>query len=149
MLTVGDRIRIAREAANLKPADLARLTGVTRSAIAQLETGRSKNPKPAHLFAIADALRVDPRYLATGRYGQRTDSVAEAAGAYDVPAMSKEELVAQLDRALTIVDGFCEAAGSTPSSRVRAQMMAEILTAQNERRAVVAPQATKPGAASH
>ena len=45
---------------------------ITVSALSQIETGATKNPKPQHIFAIADALDVEARYLVFGH----TDRVA-------------------------------------------------------------------------
>jgi transcriptional regulator with XRE-family HTH domain len=71
--TIGDRIRQAREAKGLSAAELARRVGITQSALSQIEDGTTRSPKPVHLFAIADALGVDPRKLALGSKEERPD----------------------------------------------------------------------------
>lgn len=64
--TVGDRIRLSRESKGLELAPLAKAVGITVSALSQIETGVTKQPKPETLFKIADALDVEPRYLVFG-----------------------------------------------------------------------------------
>lgn len=71
-LTIGQRIRTAREAKALEQKPLAKAARITVSALSQIETGATKNPKPQHIFAIADALDVEARYLVFGH----TDRVA-------------------------------------------------------------------------
>ena len=71
-LTIGQRIRAAREAKALDQKPLAKAARITVSALSQIETGATKNPKPQHIFAIADALDVEARYLVFGH----TDRVA-------------------------------------------------------------------------
>ena len=68
----GQRIRTAREAKALEQKPLAKAARITVSALSQIETGATKNPKPQHIFAIADALDVEARYLVFGH----TDRVA-------------------------------------------------------------------------
>ena len=62
-LTIGQRIRTAREAKALEQKPLAKAARITVSALSQIETEATKNPKPQHIFAIADALDVEARYL--------------------------------------------------------------------------------------
>lgn len=72
MITIGDRIKAAREAKDLSPTDLATLikrakaVSITPQAIYQMESGDTKNPKPKTLLAIADALEEDVVYLISG-----------------------------------------------------------------------------------
>lgn len=61
------RIKRLRQRAGLTQEQLARACHVSRSAVALWETDNTKTLKPEHLFAAADALGVDPKYLATGR----------------------------------------------------------------------------------
>jgi transcriptional regulator with XRE-family HTH domain len=63
---LGDRIRERREELGMKPADLARAAGRSISAVMQWESNETKNLKLDNLFKIADALGVEPRWLATG-----------------------------------------------------------------------------------
>lgn len=66
VLSIGERVRAARERKGWSQAELARRIGVTRSAIAQLESGLTTNPRPQHLFSLAKALDVDARELTYG-----------------------------------------------------------------------------------
>lgn len=61
---VGARVREARESRNLSLADLARTSGVDRSAISQIEVGTSKAPSFANGVRLARALGVSAAYLA-------------------------------------------------------------------------------------
>jgi transcriptional regulator with XRE-family HTH domain len=67
--TIGDRISAMRIEKRLSQAELGRQAGVTRSAIAQLESGLSKSPSAENVLRIADALGVDARYLTFGADG--------------------------------------------------------------------------------
>lgn len=71
-MTVGQRIRVAREAKGLDQKPVAKAARITVSALSQIETGATKHPRPQHIFAIADALDVEARYLVFGH----TDRVA-------------------------------------------------------------------------
>jgi transcriptional regulator with XRE-family HTH domain len=61
------RLKQARLEAKLNQPALAKMAGLTKSAINQLEGGGAREPKAENLFALADALRVDARWLATGK----------------------------------------------------------------------------------
>jgi transcriptional regulator with XRE-family HTH domain len=65
LLQVGARIRAAREAQGLTQAGLASAVGVSRSAVAQWETGRS-GQVGTNLAAIARALEVGVEHLLLG-----------------------------------------------------------------------------------
>ena len=62
---LGARIRSARESKGLTQGGLAALVGVSRSAVAQWETGRS-GQVGANLAAIARALDVGVEHLLLG-----------------------------------------------------------------------------------
>lgn len=59
---IGKKIKEAREELNLTQADLARLVGVTSSAITNYENEVS-HPKEQVLYKLMDALKVDANYL--------------------------------------------------------------------------------------
>lgn len=59
------RVRLAREYASLQQSDLAELTGLSRTAIANLERG-SSDPRRATISLIAFATGVDRHWLETG-----------------------------------------------------------------------------------
>jgi len=68
------RIRLARRAAALTQADLARQMKVSRSAVAQWERSDGSNPTSANLERLAIALACSFEWLATGRGNKSTQS---------------------------------------------------------------------------
>lgn len=66
MPTMADRIRTRRNELGLKQADLAAICGVSPTGVAKWERGATHNLKSEHLFVLADALNVNPRWLALG-----------------------------------------------------------------------------------
>jgi transcriptional regulator with XRE-family HTH domain len=63
--SIGDRIRAARNDRSLTQDELARQIGVSRSAVAQWETGRT-GQITGNLSRIAAALKVSVEYLVHG-----------------------------------------------------------------------------------
>jgi transcriptional regulator with XRE-family HTH domain len=74
--SLGQRIRIAREAVRLKKVDIARETGLSLSYIGRIENGKS-HPSRVVLQALGLALGVDPDWLAQGK-GELTSMRGEA-----------------------------------------------------------------------
>lgn len=68
-VTVGWRIRIARESAGLDQLQLSELTGIARNTISNYELGLTTRPKSLYLRAIAQATGVNEGWLATGKAG--------------------------------------------------------------------------------
>lgn len=66
-MSIGDRIKLAREAADISKSELARRIGVHPSACIQWESPEGTHPKVEHLSAVAVALNVGFEWLATGR----------------------------------------------------------------------------------
>ena len=64
MMTVGDRVRAARQAKGLTMKDLARAIGKNESYISELERGGIK--RGSHLHRIADVLGIPLHWLETG-----------------------------------------------------------------------------------
>lgn len=56
------RLETALTIRNIKPVDLAKLTGISESTISQYRSGYAK-PKEPRLVVIANALGVDPAWL--------------------------------------------------------------------------------------
>lgn len=67
MFSMSGRIRRARTASKLSQAQLASLTGVQRSAVAQWERTACTSPSVEHLVKIAVSTGVQFEWLATGR----------------------------------------------------------------------------------
>jgi len=76
-ITIGGRIRTLRRARGLTQDTLAVSTGVSRSAVAQWETGRA-GQMGGKLRRIAEALGVSVSMLKEGWEGLATDSVLSA-----------------------------------------------------------------------
>lgn len=68
-MSIGARIRAAREQLGLSQAQLARTLGITRSACSQWEASDGTAPKRERLEQIAQLLGVSYEWLATGRSG--------------------------------------------------------------------------------
>ncbi|WP_257827934.1 XRE family transcriptional regulator [Burkholderia glumae] len=65
MKTLADRLKEARAEKKLSQEGLARLSGVSQSTIAHIESGRNQGSK--HLLALARALDMDAEWLENGR----------------------------------------------------------------------------------
>jgi hypothetical protein len=59
---IGSRIRERRKELGMRGADLARLTGLCRSFISDLENGR-RGVSAENIFLISESLRVDVNYF--------------------------------------------------------------------------------------
>lgn len=66
MDTMGDRIRQLRAARNLTQEQLAKLAGVTKSAVSQWENGSTKDLKLKTFLLVLEALGTDANYLIWG-----------------------------------------------------------------------------------
>lgn len=88
METLGDRIKMARQAKGYTQTELGAYAGIGKSAVSQWERNRIKNPTAQNLLPIAKALGKDPGELLTGRAAKLKASV-------DVP-IADEVLSAKL-----------------------------------------------------
>lgn len=77
--SITDRLTLALHESGLTQAALGRIVGVTRGAINGWLRGRAVNIRPEHLFAAADALGVEARWLATGKGPMLRQRVADDA----------------------------------------------------------------------
>lgn len=66
MKTFAERLKYARNRAQMSQDSLAQRAGITKGAISQWENNISSGCKIETLFNLADALMVDARWLATG-----------------------------------------------------------------------------------
>lgn len=83
METFGDRLQRALDQINrdrvaagrdqVKKAHLAKACGVAPAAVTQWISGQTKGMKPENLFAAADFLGIEPRWLATGEGPMRVN----------------------------------------------------------------------------
>ncbi|MCX4186746.1 helix-turn-helix domain-containing protein [Methylophaga sp. OBS4] len=70
-MSVGDRVKHARESAKLTKAELARACSISKQAVGQIENGATKSPNPTTLFAIAKATKFNAEWIATGTGKER------------------------------------------------------------------------------
>lgn len=115
MKTLAERIVSRREELGLRPVDLAHAAGVSISAVLQWETGSTKNLKNEHLFSIADALNLNPRWLAIGvgskdaspsREAYRLALVQRDKAASDGGRRAWERIAASFAKAAVVVLGL-------------------------------------------
>ena len=88
-VTFAKRLREARLAAGLTQEQLAHACGVTNRAVSAWEKGRASDILAENLFAAADKLGVDPRWLATGHEDQARSAKGIAA---EIRDLSPEQL---------------------------------------------------------
>jgi transcriptional regulator with XRE-family HTH domain len=67
MNTFAQRLKYARARAQMSQEELARKLDITKSAISKVEMGLTHDVVMTTLFAMADALSIDARWLATGK----------------------------------------------------------------------------------
>jgi transcriptional regulator with XRE-family HTH domain len=65
-VTFAKRLQEARAKSGLTQQQLADACGLTKGAVSAWENGLTDSILAENLFCVADALRVDPRWLATG-----------------------------------------------------------------------------------
>jgi transcriptional regulator with XRE-family HTH domain len=70
---IGQRIRAARESAGLSQGQLARLLGLHRPSLSEVEAGKRK-VSAEELSTIAEHCGVSPTWLATGKEDASSDS---------------------------------------------------------------------------
>ena len=89
----------ARKAANLNQSQLARMAGITPSAISQIESGQSKKPSADNLLPLARALGINPEWLVTGKGDrhQRSPVQARIADAMKTATITVLDLVESCD----------------------------------------------------
>lgn len=73
----GKRVRAAREATTVTQKDLGVALGLTRSSVANIESGR-QTVSAEHVMATAQALGCDPRWLLTGWESDHVVAEADA-----------------------------------------------------------------------
>lgn len=93
LLTIAERVRIAREQAGLSCAELARQVGVRPSAAVQWEAEDGTTPSVENLSRIAGITRTAFEWLATGRGSKAiaSDGVDQAVALSDFAQNPYEE----------------------------------------------------------
>lgn len=75
METWRDRLRRVMEMRKIDPPKLAKMAGVSRAVPHQWLSGQTKTMNQNHVFAVADALGVNPRWLIIGKGPMEPKSV--------------------------------------------------------------------------
>lgn len=98
MNTIGDRVKYARAASGMNQPELARLVGISKQALSQIESGVTKNPRPDTLLNIADSTGFEYRWLITG-VGAKTNKEAamDRLDISSLPDKSKAAIRAVMD----------------------------------------------------
>lgn len=101
-VTLSKRIREAREAAGLTQQQLADACGITDGTVSAWENGKAKGILADNLFAAADKMGVDPRWLATGigTAPPARDSVREITQTLESLPEDQQEAVRRLIKSL-------------------------------------------------
>lgn len=99
-MSIGARIRAAREQIGLSQAQLARSLGITRSACSQWEASDGTAPKRERLEQIAQLLGVSYEWLATGRSGPES-AVGEPPARYASGLTAEQREMVELFDALS------------------------------------------------
>jgi SOS-response transcriptional repressor LexA len=87
-MSLGSRLKQAREAAGISQRELARRSGLSQQLISKLENGLVEST--TEVFPFAEALGIDPRWLATGRGEMlpQTDAAGEVSVVAFLPLIS-------------------------------------------------------------
>lgn len=64
---MGERIKAARTDAGYDQQEFAKLVGMSQSALSEVESGRSKEPRASAFMRMVRLLQVSPRWLAEGK----------------------------------------------------------------------------------
>ncbi len=101
-MTFAIRLREAREAAGLTQRQLAESCGVTDKAVSAWEQGNVDTILADNLYAVADKLGIDPRWLLLGddRPHQVTTTITEMARALADLPIEQQEAVRNLIHSL-------------------------------------------------
>jgi transcriptional regulator with XRE-family HTH domain len=66
MQTMGDRIKLLREAKGLSQLDVGKVVGVSKQAVSQWESGQTANVKLQTFLRLCEVLGAKPEYLIFG-----------------------------------------------------------------------------------
>lgn len=104
MLTLGKKVLLSRKDLDLTQVELAKLVGVSRSHIANVETGRVTNVGLDILTALAQALGVSPAYL----MGLTEDPLADMDEEDEPPMLTDSKAVYRTDPVLSEITRLIE-----------------------------------------
>jgi len=92
MADFGARLAQVRDDAGFTQSSLARVVGLSQSAISQIESGE-RNPTYDTIRALAEAMNLTPAYLIGGEpQGLQPDEVAHFRQLRNLPPNAREEL---------------------------------------------------------
>jgi len=74
-MSLAQRLKQSRDKARISQRELARRSGLSQQLISKLENGLVEST--TEVFRLAEALRVDARWLATGQKGSEEENVAD------------------------------------------------------------------------
>ena len=63
--TIGATVRAWRQKRDMTLTNLAKMTGITKGYLSQLENDKIKNPSDKHMIKIASALKIPVLFLVT------------------------------------------------------------------------------------
>ncbi len=108
--TFAERLKYARQRAKMSQEELARRVNVSKATISKAEMGLTQDMMMNTLFAMADAMMIDPRWLATGK-SPITDSAVGLPGSVGLneafgklPSDLREPLMQLIDAAATAAE---------------------------------------------
>ena len=105
-MSINARVRQARKAAGISQSRLAQILGVTRSACSQWESLQGTAPRRERLEQLANVLRVNYEWLATGRKAKDEKSAfnikEDSPSAYITVLTSDQEELLGLYSALSV-----------------------------------------------
>lgn len=81
-MSIGSRIKQARQAAGISQSELAEAMGITRSACSQWEADQGTGPRRERLERLAVELGVTYQWLATGNEPDGQNQISESVPAY-------------------------------------------------------------------
>ncbi|RWT34369.1 helix-turn-helix domain-containing protein [Aeromonas caviae] len=97
MKTLGQRIKERLSELGVRPAELCRLSGVSKATMSEIINNSERDLRAASLFAIAAALRVDPVWLYTGHTSDEWQAEHGAAEA-SPPVQKQRKALPRLKR---------------------------------------------------
>lgn len=115
--TIGGRLVICREAAGKTQAEAARAIKIKQPSLADLESGKSKEPKGSTLLNMRDKLGYDPDYVMRGRGMPLLPTEVEAIVKETTLIGIFRELRPEVrDNLVSIAQGLRRAQGTGPSA---------------------------------
>jgi transcriptional regulator with XRE-family HTH domain len=95
------RLQAAIEHSGATQAELARVCGISTAAVSKWFSGRTRDLRLDHLFAVADRCQVDGRWLATGRgkmLPTGVSMIAEPSAKYSVISRERIDVLRLYER---------------------------------------------------